>query len=209
MANNGLRDLRSAGTEQVGAFYDDWAASYDDDLTSYGYQAPELVAKTLADTLADRNAPVLDAGCGTGLSGTALSTVGYTHVTGIDVSPDSLDVARAKGCYELLKRQDLDATLAFDDNSFAAVTCIGTLAYIKNTQALMAEFCRVARPGAFIIFTQSNDFYTEAFTTALQNLVDNGSWKRHARTGPHPYMPNNPDYGEETTIYIETYEVLA
>ena len=50
---------------------------------------------------------ILDLGCGTGLSGSALANAGLTtssdaHLTGVDISVESLDVAHAKGVYDKL-----------------------------------------------------------------------------------------------------------
>ena len=45
---------------------------------------------------------VLDAGCGTGLSGKALHAAGFRRLTGIDISQASLDVAAQAGVYERL-----------------------------------------------------------------------------------------------------------
>ena len=209
MAKSDLKALRGADTEQVGAYYDEWAHTYDDDLAAFGYQAPQWVAEQIAAVVDDRQAQILDAGCGTGLTGQELKALGYTRLTGIDVSTSSLEIARTKGCYANVQRQNMDQALAFADNSFDAITCVGMLAYIKHSQALMAEFCRVVRPGGFVVFTQSDDFYLDAFTAALEHLVDNGSWTLHAHTGPHPYLPRHPDYGDDTTIYIDTYKVIA
>ncbi len=79
---------------EVAGRYDEWAQSYDDDLDSWSYQAPTVVA----DTVLARHAAagsVLDVGCGTGLVGRALRARGFTgRVVGVDISQASLDLAR-------------------------------------------------------------------------------------------------------------------
>merc|ERR1740121_2330851 len=53
--------------------YDSWAADYDAALRSWSYPAPKRTAALLAEYLPSvRDGVVLDAGCGTGLSGEAL-----------------------------------------------------------------------------------------------------------------------------------------
>jgi len=49
--------------------YADWAESYDADVTERGYVTPARIAEALMPLLADDDRPVLDYGCGTGLSG--------------------------------------------------------------------------------------------------------------------------------------------
>ncbi|NDE73932.1 MAG: hypothetical protein EB064_08485, partial [Betaproteobacteria bacterium] len=52
------------------ALYRDWAETYDNTmLQGLNYQSPALVAGLLAQHLPDRQAQILDIGCGTGLGG--------------------------------------------------------------------------------------------------------------------------------------------
>lgn len=205
--STGLHALRSASTDTIGAYYDQWADAYDRDLAAFGYRAPQWVADRIGVEGVARDAAILDAGCGTGLTGQALHALGYGHITGADISADSLAHARAKGCYETLCRQDLDQALAFEDNAFDAITCVGTLTYVKNPLALMSEFCRIGRPGAVVIFTQRDDCHDDAFKTVLGEPVQSGHWMRRAHTGPHAYLPEHPEYGEHRSIYLDIYEV--
>lgn len=206
-ANAGLDALRTASTDTIGAYYDRWANAYDQDLAAFGYRAPQWVAERIVAEGVPRDAAILDAGCGTGLTGQALHSLNYAHITGADISAESLTLARAKNCYETLERQDLDQPLDFEDNSFDAITCVGTLTYVKNPLALMTSFCRIGRPGAVVIFTQRDDCYDDAFKAALDELVSSGHWSRRAHTGPHAYLPEHPEYGADRSIYLDVYEV--
>lgn len=84
--------------------YDQWAASYDADLTDADYETPGRIARALKSVLRDSemSAPVLDFGCGTGLSGLALTDAGFTRIHGADVSEGMLREAEAKQVYEKL-----------------------------------------------------------------------------------------------------------
>ena len=53
-------------------FYRKWAATYDDEVAGEGYITPNRCAEALAQFAGDPDQPVLDLGCGTGLSGVAL-----------------------------------------------------------------------------------------------------------------------------------------
>ena len=72
---------------------------------------------------------MLDAGCGTGLSGIALrDAVGpATVIDGIDISTGMLEVAGKAGAYRTLTPANLAEVLEIDTDTYDAVTCIGTL----------------------------------------------------------------------------------
>ena len=65
--------------------YADWAANYDGDLAKAVYCTPSRIAAALIKVTA-RDAKVLDFGCGTGLSGKAMQSAGFSNLEGVDVS---------------------------------------------------------------------------------------------------------------------------
>ena len=75
-----------SGTEAV-EFYDDWADSYDEELGALGYVTPKRCAEALISVGADPSQPILDIGCGTGVSGAALKAAGFQKIDGVDPSP--------------------------------------------------------------------------------------------------------------------------
>lgn len=85
--------------EETQAIYRDWAAQYDADVAAWGYATPGRVALALRTSGANVEKPVLDFGCGTGLSGMALKAVGFDVVDGTDISPEMLEQAEARGAY--------------------------------------------------------------------------------------------------------------
>ena len=79
---------------EVADRYNEWAQGYDDDLTSWSYQAPTVVAATVV-TRHPEAGSALDVGCGTGLVGRALRTRGFTgQILGLDISQASIEIAR-------------------------------------------------------------------------------------------------------------------
>ena len=78
--------------------YDSWADDYDTELLDeLGYVAPRLTAEAFCRHVPDTNALILDVGCGTGLVGKELHDAGYTHVDGLDISNEMLEIGRAHG----------------------------------------------------------------------------------------------------------------
>lgn len=90
---------RAHSVEDTQKIYADWAASYDADVAAWGYVTPTRLAIALRQVGANVEKPVLDYGCGTGLSGAALKAVGFDVVDGTDVSPEMLAKAEARGVY--------------------------------------------------------------------------------------------------------------
>jgi ubiquinone/menaquinone biosynthesis C-methylase UbiE len=95
---------------------------------------------------------VLDAACGTGIvARRAAERVGAGGaVTGIDVNPSMLQVARevANGIEPAIRFEEasLDA-LPFEDAAFDMVLCQQALQFVPDRAAALAELARVARPG--------------------------------------------------------------
>lgn len=185
-------DRASADVRQV---YDDWAADYDKDLIAWGYDAPETAASLLRPLVA-ADAPILDAGCGTGMTGVALKEAGFQNITGIDYSADSIVLARRRNIYADLSTVDLTALPApFEDAAFGGLICVGVMSYLSEIEATCREFCRVVRPGGAIVLTQRDDIFTARDTQGAFDAVERaGLWEQVEVTEARPYLPNNPEF---------------
>jgi predicted TPR repeat methyltransferase len=184
--HQGTSDVR-----EVADRYDEWAQSYDDDLTSWSYQAPAVVAETVVtrQPVADS---VLDVGCGTGLVGRALRARGFAgKLSGLDISHASLDLARQSGAYDSLEQADLQQQLDVEDDSVDAVVCVGVMTYLPDVEAVWREFARVARSGGLVVATQREDLWPARECQAVvDRLQDEGVWTPIGITGPAPYLPD-------------------
>src|SRR6056297_2315061 len=121
------RAYKSSGNAQMRALYDEWAVQYDQDLAAKSYQTPTRVAEELTRWLPDRTAPILDFGCGTGLSGAALKTAGYTEIDGVDLSGKMLEIAQQKSVYRKLMLTDPAKPLSFEETDYQAVVAVGVI----------------------------------------------------------------------------------
>ena len=61
--------------------YDRWSDGYDRYMNEGGYRHPAVCAAMVARYLPDLQAPLLDAGVGTGLVGDLLTLLGYQKLT--------------------------------------------------------------------------------------------------------------------------------
>jgi 2-polyprenyl-6-hydroxyphenyl methylase / 3-demethylubiquinone-9 3-methyltransferase len=99
---------------------------------------------------------VLDVGCGAGFLSNELAKNGLT-VTGVDLSPESLNVARAHDSTKSVIYQTADAgKLPFADGSFDVVTALDFLEHVENPAEIIKEFARVLKPGGIFIFHTFN-----------------------------------------------------
>ncbi len=111
---------------QTRALYDDWAASYEAEVGENGYATPGRCAEALKAFAGDLSQPILDFGCGTGLSGLALRLEGFEVIDGVDLSAEMLAVARSKGVYRHLDQIEAGAPLPRQDYALcAAIGVIG------------------------------------------------------------------------------------
>lgn len=191
----------SKDTDAIEAYYDQWADTYDDTLKDWNYQAPKDAVDALSGCLkaGDR---VLDVGCGTGLFGKTLSEKLDCRIEGVDISAASLKVAEEHGHYTRLQRHDLQVTpLPLDDGTFDAAACIGVMTYIEDAAALLADLCRIVRPGGHIYFTHRDDRWTEDdFDGILKDLEQRGLWTPVTVSPPKPYLPCNEEFADAIRV---------
>jgi SAM-dependent methyltransferase len=133
------------------------------------------VAEVLAQQVgAAPGVELLDIATGSGNVAIAAARAG-ARVTGLDLTPKLLDVARSRAAAEDLKVEFVEGDaeeLPFDDRSFDRVTsCFGVM--FAPRQALAAgELVRVARPGATIgvIAWTPEGFVGQSFQTSASYM---------------------------------------
>lgn len=95
---------------------------------------------------------VLDVGCGAGFLANPLAAAGH-DVTGIDLSPTSLEVARRHDPSGRAAYLSMDAhVLAFPDASFDVVCAMDFLEHTEQPAAVVREAARVLAPGGRFFF---------------------------------------------------------
>jgi len=133
--------------ERIRAVYDRDAARYDGPVTDRMARRARIRIGRLAE------GRVLEVGVGTGLNLPHYAP--GTSVTGIDLSPSMLAVARQRTAgLELevdLREMDAEA-LDFEDASFDTVVYSLCLCTIPDPARAIEEGLRVARPGARLVF---------------------------------------------------------
>lgn len=185
--------------DDVVDLYDHWAESYDGELTGQGYATPGRIAATLARHIADKDAPLLDFGCGTGLSGQALAAVGFTCVDGADVSAEMLAEARAKGVYRALHHLAPDAPLPGDPGSYAGIAAAGV---IGAGAAPLSTFDRVMAAlgpgGLFAVSFNDHALADPAYEAKIEAVTSDGT----ARLISREYGDHIPGIDLKAIVYL-------
>jgi len=128
-----------------------------DDLDQYHFEKLHHLPR-LVDFDGYANRSVLDVGCGAGVD-LARFAKGGAIVTGVDLAPSAIELARANFDQQGL-RADLSVAdgeqLPFPDASFDVVFAHGVVQYTANPRRLVTECRRVLKPGGDAIFQVYN-----------------------------------------------------
>ena len=127
-------------------YYRDFAETYDTEFaTEMGYVYPREVARLFLAEAGPENRPVLDIGAGTGLVAEHLEDL---PVDGIDISPEMLAKAEAKGLYRERIVADLTKPLEMPDGAYGGFVSAGTFTHGHVGPEVLPELFRVAKRGA-------------------------------------------------------------
>jgi len=181
------RVYQQATPEETQALYDAWAASYDAEIAENGYATPGRVAEALYRHLPEPDAPILDFGCGTGLSGLALKLAGFAVIDGMDPSPEMLDGARRKGVYRDLTVIDVNASAPVPQNIYNAITAIGVIGTGAAPAGTAHILMKALPPGGLLGLSLNDHALSDPqYEGALNQWLDCGAarllFKEH---GPH------------------------
>lgn len=186
--------------EETQAFYADWAASYDVEVAENGYVTPRRCAQALADVLAEKSAPVLDFGCGTGLSGLALKEAGFQIIDGSDVSENMLKQAHSRtNLYRNLTRVTVEDPLPFDAGQYHAIAAMGVLATNHAPATLIDDILlMLSSDGVFVFSLNDHTLENPEYEARIAENIDTGQ----ARILFKEYGDHLPGIDMKSVVYI-------
>ncbi len=147
--------------EQTRDHYASWAESYDEEVAEQNaYAQPARVAEMLKRFMPGNDFRVLDAGCGSGLSGVSLKDAGYAIIDGCDFSPEMLAKAREKDVYRKLFAADLNVGLpGVAEGDYHAVTCVGVFSFGHVEPEACDELLRILPRGGYLVIALNDPFW--------------------------------------------------
>lgn len=153
--------------------YAKWAKSYESDFVSnQGYEHPRVIAEIFDNEVPSVN-KVIDVGTGTGLVGFHLTKLRKVDIDGIDISPEMLAEAAAKGVYRNLYERDLTQIIEGTDAPYGALICIGIFTHGHlGPEAINNILPLVEVGGYFIIGANAKFFEERGFEAHFSSLAE-------------------------------------
>ena len=120
-----------APLDYVENLFDHYAAEFDSSLVNQlDYQTPKVIAELITrNHESDNLGSILDLGCGTGLFGIEVSRV-CDQIEGLDISGKMLQVAKERGIYHQLVKQDIESYLLTEPLNFDYFVATDVFVYI-------------------------------------------------------------------------------
>ena len=200
MSDDVHKDLwKPHSEEEIGEIYAKWAASYEEDVASWGYVTPARLAMALRQCGANVEKPALDFGCGTGLSGMALKAVGFEVIDGTDISSDMLEIAETKPAYRQVWIGQPGSMGHIKRGDYATIAATGVVSLGAAPPETLDMLVDAIGPGGFLAFsyndaTLADRRYTDRLDIAVLAPDIELVFEEH---GPH--LPNK---GMNSTVYV-------
>jgi predicted TPR repeat methyltransferase len=197
----GKLDHAYGGMAEGGAveFYDDWAESYDDELGSQGYVTPKRCAEALIAMGADPAQPILDVGCGTGVSGAALAAAGFDVIDGVDPSAEMLARARGKDIYRAVREIDRAAPLVAPDSAYHNAVAAGVLSPDLAPPEALDQILEFLPVGGRLAFSLNDHAIADGAHLGRMSEIIDGGW---ADLEFKEYGDHIPGTGLKAYVYV-------
>lgn len=163
-----------ASDRAIQHIYKNFAASYESRmLEDLKYAGPQRMIEAVDTVMAGRGDLVmLDLGCGSGLTGLTFRPRA-AHLTGIDLSPEMVELARARNLYDSLEVAEVTAWLAGSDTLFDMIVSTDVIIYFGDLTGIVAAAARRLKPGGVFAFS------TERGSRPPFHLTDTGRYNHH------------------------------
>ena len=133
--------------------FDEYADRFDEHLVGkLRYRAPDLLFDAIVRLGPSRKLDILDLGCGTGLLGARFHPLART-LTGIDLSPSMLKVARQRRIYDDLVCGELTEFLQAQTDNFDLAVATDVFLYLGDLSAVFQGVRGALRDGGLFGFS--------------------------------------------------------
>jgi ubiquinone/menaquinone biosynthesis C-methylase UbiE len=123
---------------------DEYRRIADAEARHWWYRATRALAQQFLAPALSPGARMLDAGCGPG--GNSAWWLDHGEVTGVDIAPEAINLARSRHPLLDARRGDLTA-LPLGDGTFDVALVLTALYMVGDDRAALRELSRVLRPG--------------------------------------------------------------
>ncbi len=199
MTTTYLDKIYSADSADLRPFYAQWAQSYDQEVGENGYVTPLRIAEALARHVKDLSIPILDYGCGTGISGQAFQEAGFLTIDGVDISAEMLKVAAQKKIYRRLEVFAPEIGPNVKLGAYQIIAAVGVIGAGAAPLAVLNKIMALLAPKGLLVFS-FNDHTLEdpAYDGLIEDYVKQGQAVLHLKE----YGDHLPKQKINSNIYI-------
>jgi predicted TPR repeat methyltransferase len=147
--------------EETLAHYEAWADTYDEEIKENDYAQPKRCASALAQYSPSDEIHILDIGCGSGLSGLALSDSGFKNIDGCDFSPAMLEKAKSTNVYRKLFSADINEELDIQAETYDAVSAVGVLAFAHIRTEALRQMLRIIKTEGLLVIGLNEHYWKD------------------------------------------------
>src|ERR1700688_207268 len=139
------------------------------------YEGPQRLYELIKAVLGDRQGLVaVDLGCGSGLAGSQMRSLA-ARMTGVDLSPEMVELARARNIYDQLEVAEITRWLAGNKDHFDLVVACDCLIYFGDLRQVVIPSAKKLERDSVLAFTvERGDQYPF-------RLTDSGRYTHHAQ----------------------------
>ncbi len=169
------------------------------------YEAPQRLYDLVKAVLGDRQQlNILELGCGSGLAGLRLKPLA-AHMTGVDLSREMIELARARNIYDQLEVAEITRWLGENQEQFDLIAACDCLIYFGDLRQVVPPAAKRLAPGGVLAFTvERGDQYpfrltdTGRYTHSAQHVREvAGEAGLHVARLEEAYL--RMEYGAEVT----------
>jgi predicted TPR repeat methyltransferase len=163
-----------ASDRTIQQIYKDFAWNYETRMrVDLEYKGPERLSDAVRTIIPDPSGlKVLDLGCGSGLAGETLRPWAR-ELTGLDLSPEMLDLARKRSIYDRLEVGEITQWLNQGSELFDLIASCDVVIYFGDVHELVAAARDRLKPGGLFAFSM------ERGQTYPFRITDTGRYEHH------------------------------
>ena len=188
--------------DEIAKQYRSLAYGYDRNMDDIGFQTPSQLSLILSlMAIEGSDAPILDVGCGSGITGQVFRDHGFTNIHGCDLLTEMLWIAMQKDLFKTLTKCDMHELKSHLPGGFDIVSCLAVLDHSDRPVEVIRQLIDITRPGGMIIFSERDDLAHKYRLHQELDKLDNEGCSVILRATGLPYCTKSKERERLTVGY--------